>query len=192
MSKVCRRGHTDSGRYKNGECIACRRITSSAYYKKHRERELKRTAERAKTHREETRAACRRWYERNKEAERARKRAQMAEWRKDPLRREKIVAASKRAREKNPNWQKNYFKARPGLKALQHAQRRAVELQACPSWVDKKEIADFYRNRPEGMQVDHIYPLRGKTVCGLHVPWNLQYLTPIENARKNNRLIDQA
>lgn len=56
-----------------------------------------------------------------------------------------------------------------------------------PSWVDKKELLSFYDNCPEGMHVDHIVPLKGKNVSGLHVIWNLQYLTPIENMKKHNK-----
>ena len=60
--------------------------------------------------------------------------------------------------------------------------------QATPSWVDRKEIAFFYKNRPEGHHVDHIIPICGKSVSGLNVPWNLQYLPAHENLKKSNKL----
>jgi 5-methylcytosine-specific restriction endonuclease McrA len=52
----------------------------------------------------------------------------------------------------------------------------------------KKELELIYFNRPDGLEVDHIIPLQGKGVCGLHVPWNLQYLSKSENSKKGNRL----
>ena len=56
-----------------------------------------------------------------------------------------------------------------------------------PPWADRKAIQDFYRACPDGMVVDHILPLKGELVCGLHVLGNLQYLTPQENAVKGVR-----
>lgn len=48
-------------------------------------------------------------------------------------------------------------------------------------------IKEFYLNCPLGYVVDHIIPLNGKSVSGLHVIWNLQYLTPSQNSRKGNK-----
>jgi 5-methylcytosine-specific restriction endonuclease McrA len=55
-----------------------------------------------------------------------------------------------------------------------------------PAWSDTAAIKAFYMACPEGHQVDHIVPLQGETVSGLHVLANLQYLTPTENKAKGN------
>lgn len=67
---------------------------------------------------------------------------------------------------------------------------------ATPKWlsaVHKLAIKEIYKNCKEltkttGIKhhVDHIVPLKGKTVSGLHVPWNLQILIATENCKKKN------
>jgi len=57
-----------------------------------------------------------------------------------------------------------------------------------PSWSERKEILAFYKNCPPGYHVDHIIPLQGKYVSGLHVLGNLQYLPGPANLAKGNHI----
>lgn len=59
--------------------------------------------------------------------------------------------------------------------------------QRCVGSEGKKDIIDFYSNRPDGYHVDHIIPLNGELVSGLHVLQNLQYLPAVDNIRKGNK-----
>jgi hypothetical protein len=58
--------------------------------------------------------------------------------------------------------------------------------RATPAWADLTRVRAVYLKCPPGHHVDHIVPLRGKNVCGLHVENNLQYLPAAENIRKRN------
>jgi len=56
--------------------------------------------------------------------------------------------------------------------------------KACPPWADLDAITEIYKNCPVGKEVDHDYALKGENFSGLHIPENLQYLTPSENRSK--------
>ena len=55
--------------------------------------------------------------------------------------------------------------------------RNLLKEQACPKWIDYRKIKEIYEKCPENMTVDHIIPLHNEKICGLRVPWNLQYLS---------------
>lgn len=104
--------------------------------------------------------------------------------RSNDLRRERY----KNDKDKILSRNKNFYNKNKKVFLAKNAKRKAVSLMACPKWACKKEIRDFYKKCPDGYHVDHIIPLQGKNVCGLHVIWNLQYLTPEENLRKGNKV----
>jgi 5-methylcytosine-specific restriction endonuclease McrA len=80
--------------------------------------------------------------------------------------------------------------------------RRRKHRDATPKWLSRKqksEIRQIYQiaitmTQTTGEQyvVDHIVPLRGEVVCGLHVPWNLRVITQDENLKKSNKHVDHA
>lgn len=80
------------------------------------------------------------------------------------------------------------------------AKRRAKKLSATPKWLTKEELQQieelyeiaqaFKLYTGQEYHVDHIVPLQGNNVCGLHVPWNLQILEASENLSKHNKLLE--
>jgi hypothetical protein len=94
------------------------------------------------------------------------------------------ITHAERKRKLTKEWAlKNPEKALLNAKISQ-ANRRARKLKATPKWANKSKIREIYSNCPVGSDVDHIIPLAGKLVCGLHVENNLQYLDRKENKLK--------
>lgn len=87
---------------------------------------------------------------------------------------------------------KNYKHGKSHTSEYKSAWSRVMHMKRkyrLPKWADVEAIRQFYMNKPKGYEVDHIIPLSGKTVSGLHVLENLQYLTIAENRSKNNKFI---
>lgn len=96
---------------------------------------------------------------------------------------------------------KIYAKNNP-VKVIENSNRnRAKRLKRIPRWIKDvfiKEIREFYKMAKElekifpwKQHVDHIIPMKGKNVSGLHVPWNLQILSQKANLEKGNRYVDE-
>lgn len=135
-------------------------------------------------------ARARSWDADNKE--RKKERTRTPEFLAKARARAKVWSAKNPERKKASS--KSYVAAnRPAVRAYQ-ARYRAALLNATPPWLTRahlRQIRAFYReaehlSRSTGIphEVDHIVPLQGKTVCGLHVPWNLRALQKAANNRR--------
>ena len=117
--------------------------------------------------------------------------------------RDRARAAARRTRyrhahpEKERARQARRHAARPEKRTARNAVHRASKLQRTPPWLNAEHRADIRRiyraaadltaTTGECYHVDHIVPLRGERVSGLHVPWNLQVLIASENLAKSNK-----
>ena len=74
----------------------------------------------------------------------------------------------------------------PGFRTAEATWHKLLKKNRVPPWVKFEEILPIYQAAALAryFTVDHIVPLHGKHVSGLHVPWNLQLLTKSENSRK--------
>lgn len=97
-------------------------------------------------------------------------------------------------------YQREYARANKSKRRASHAKRRSRKLNATPDWLSIENIktiktiyeiciliTEIYQ---EEYHVDHIVPLQGEKVCGLHVPWNLQIISAKENMSKSNKFED--
>jgi membrane protein involved in colicin uptake len=147
------------------------------YYEKNKEKIKARSLARHYANREERLVQMKEYREKNKEKHKV----QHTEWRKHNKERTNTINAKSR---------RKY----PEKHCARQAKRRATKLNATPVWADLEAIKSWYslakmfdKTFKEKHHVDHIVPLQGKNICGLHVEYNLQVLTAVENIKKSNK-----
>lgn len=110
------------------------------------------------------------------------------------------LKALSRPNEDRRRYRNRYRVNNPDLYRAHVSFRRRRFRDATPKWLTKdhkRAIRQLYIDamtvtRVTGVPyvVDHIIPLLGNTVSGLHVPWNLRVITREENLAKSNQLVD--
>lgn len=185
--RPCKRGHISERLTLTGTCLECRKLTSRLRYAQDPQKKVKQAQKYYFENVEAKRLARRQRYAANPEKELSIGRVRVAEWRKaNPDK----VAAHKPLK-------KLYKQANPYKTAYLLAKRRAAKKHRTPKWLTKDDhwvMEQFYeiaslRSKMLGFQwhVDHIVPLQGELVSGLHVPWNLRVVPWIENVSKGNK-----
>jgi len=191
----CRKGHIAEKYVSDGSCITCakdrgnRRYSDKkpeilehlrGSYQNNSEKIKARVSARREAEPDKVRAEKRKEYERNKN----RYISRAAEW---------ASANPEKARHSARQWHKN----NPLKSYAAVVERRAKLRNRMPAWLSDEQKFDILavyekarimsKETDAKYQVDHIIPLRGEQVSGLHVPWNLQILTAFENQSKGNR-----
>lgn len=212
---VCSHGH-QTKRTLSGACYGCihdpdmmaaknaRRRERIATDPEHRERENQRNRDRwqSPAYREQCARRTRERYNNDPEYRTAVRSYHQAYLDKNPEKREALNARQREAYAKNPE----PVLARTSQWAKENRERKNAAWKryvgkkndASPQWLTDRQweeidrlydlAVDMSTFSGELHTVDHIIPLRGRTVCGLHVPWNLRILSQSENSKKSNKL----
>ena len=184
--KPCRRGHLGERMTSTGSCIQCRQIKAKEKYHANPKKAVAKVQNYYQKNSELIKEKRRRRYAENPEKELAHSRIKVAEWRKNNPEK---VAAQKPLKQA-------YKRANPEKARADLAKRRAAKMNRTPPWLGADDLwmiqeahdLALLRAKETGFawHVDHIVPLQGKQVSGLHVPWNLQVIPWQDNLRKAN------
>jgi hypothetical protein len=94
--------------------------------------------------------------------------------------------------------QRLWSKTNRGIANALSKRYKLKKAKATPLWLTSEQLynmqctykvaAQLSETSSQKWHVDHIMPIRGKDVCGLHVPWNLQLLPAKMNMQKGNKI----
>jgi len=168
------------------QCKKCVNLAGQLWYAANKNKKLSQNKQWREKNLEKHKELNRKWFNENKE----RKKHAGYEWhRKNPEKQKEYTkkyffANREKCNKRTREWSKN----NPDKANAVTAKRVAQKLKATPPWFEKEKVAFVYKKAQEyGFQVDHVIPLRGKNVCGLHCWSNLQLLDATLNRSKSNR-----
>ncbi len=168
-------------------CKSCASARYREFYEKNRAALIERSTEQSRRRRLERPEYDRNW-------SREYKRRILS----DPVAYAAHLERNTRWREANPDRVALFKHSQKPYRAARTAARYARRRLATPKWVDLSAIRSIYEEaaritRETGIphEVDHIVPLMGRMVCGLHVPWNLRIITGKANRKKSNRFAEE-
>jgi len=135
-----------------------------------------------------------------RKANKAKSSAYSKKWRDDNKEMRAEIVASWRARNPgkvaamNARGGKKWAANNPAIRMASVRNRQAAKINRTPKWADKEKMKAVYIEAQRltaetgiNHEVDHIYPLQGDTVSGLHVENNLQVITMTENRKKGKK-----
>ena len=176
--KLCARGHISERKTNNGMCRSCIRENHYTWYEANKQQALNIIGRWAKTNKKKVNHAS------------AKYRAA------DPIRTENIWRGYYKRNKalilkKNKLWRGE----NADLLRMYNTKRRRQIIIATPPWANMEDIRMVYKQAiqlqkqtGEKYHVDHIIPLSGEFVCGLHVAYNLQAIPAEVNLKKNNKV----
>jgi hypothetical protein len=161
--KPCKHGHVARRIVSKSMCVECNLIHGQKHYQQHIGEQRERSRARSYTEREKAYA------------------------------RKAKYRAKKSVQEKERAYSRRWAKDNAAQATANAMKRHAAKLQRTPVLGCQCLIPLFYEATREATKrtgvrhhVDHIVPLRGKTVSGLHIASNLQVITAVENLSKSN------
>lgn len=173
--RPCPRGHISERMTSNRRCVECLLSDASQWKKDNRAKATATSKTWCEANREKVRGIKKAWNAANPEGQKVRSR----NW---------YLANKARADKQHAEWASR----NPASVAAAAARYRAAELQRTPAWADLSAIKVVYQDAAEyreaGLEVDvdHIIPLQGEFVSGLHVPENLRVCLSSVNRSKSN------
>jgi hypothetical protein len=179
---------------KQTKCKQCTKIDQKRYYIKNKIHITNRNLVYQRTHKESHRKSNKKYCLNNKEKRLVYQRKYRS------LNKARLLARDRLYNEKNrlkcKEQESKWRSLNRGHYNASKAKRRIAKLNRTPKWLtalDWEKIKEYYIyaqlfSETLGIQydVDHIIPLQGKNISGLHCPENLQILTAKENAQKRN------